>query len=87
MADINQGAAPKTSSNGNANLNPAGGGNSTVEVTDHQEELGSNLSEFDRLFGVGEDAYEQPTTTRKELWSYYLYYNGNRPGVITAGFH
>ena len=24
-----------------------------------------------------EDAYEQPTTTRKELWSYYLYYNGD----------
>lgn len=34
------------------------------------------LEEYERLFGV-EDAYEQPTTTRKELWSYYLYYNGD----------
>jgi hypothetical protein len=34
------------------------------------------LEEYERLFGVDEDAYEQPTTTRKELWSYYLYYNG-----------
>lgn len=32
--------------------------------------------EYERLFGVDEDAYDQPTTTRKELWSYYLYYNG-----------
>lgn len=35
------------------------------------------LQEYERLFGVDEDAYEQPTTTRKELWSYYLYYNGS----------
>ncbi|KAJ6033625.1 hypothetical protein N7444_011396 [Penicillium canescens] len=35
------------------------------------------LEEYERLFGVDEDAYEQPTTTRKELWSYYLYYNGD----------
>lgn len=34
------------------------------------------LEEYERLFGVDEDAYEQPTTTRKELWAYYLYYNG-----------
>lgn len=34
------------------------------------------LEEYERLFGVDEDAYEQPTTTRRELWSYYLYYNG-----------
>ncbi|KAK9850858.1 hypothetical protein MYU51_011459 [Penicillium brevicompactum] len=36
-----------------------------------------SLEEYERLFGVDEDAYEQPTTTRKELWSYYLYYNGD----------
>lgn len=36
----------------------------------------ATLEEYERLFGVDEDAYEQPTTTRKELWSYYLYYNG-----------
>lgn len=35
-----------------------------------------SLEEYVRLFAVDEDAYEQPTTTRKELWSYYLYYNG-----------
>ncbi|KAJ5594855.1 uncharacterized protein N7459_001063 [Penicillium hispanicum] len=35
------------------------------------------LAEYEQLFGVDEDAYEQPTTTRKELWSYYLYYNGD----------
>ncbi|KAJ5185324.1 Major facilitator superfamily domain general substrate transporter [Penicillium cf. griseofulvum] len=35
------------------------------------------LEEYERLFGVDEDSYEQPTTTRKELWSYYLYYNGD----------
>lgn len=35
------------------------------------------LEEYEQLFGVDEDAYEQPTTTRRELWSYYLYYNGD----------
>lgn len=34
------------------------------------------LEEYAQLFGADEDAYEQPTTTRTELWSYYLYYNG-----------
>lgn len=38
------------------------------------------LEEYERLFGVDEDAYEQPTTTRRELWSYYLYYNGESSG-------
>lgn len=38
----------------------------------------NTLEEYERLFGVDEDAYEQPTTTRKELWAYYLYYNGER---------
>ncbi|KAH8705353.1 hypothetical protein BGW36DRAFT_12219 [Talaromyces proteolyticus] len=32
---------------------------------------------FVHQFGVDEDAYEQPTTSRKELWAYYLYYNGD----------
>ncbi|CAG8016248.1 unnamed protein product [Penicillium olsonii] len=36
-----------------------------------------SLVEYERLFGVDEDAYDQPTTTRRELWSYYLYYNGD----------
>lgn len=42
--------------------------------------------EYERLFGVDEDAYEQPTTTRRELWSYYLYYNGKTPSCRTP-FH
>ncbi|PYH92605.1 hypothetical protein BO71DRAFT_329585 [Aspergillus ellipticus CBS 707.79] len=43
------------------------------------------VGEFERLFGT-EDTYEQPTTTRRELWSYYLYYNGDNgvgPGSYT----
>lgn len=40
-----------------------------------------SLEEYERLFGVDEDAYEQPTTSRKELWSYYLYYNGIKPSL------
>lgn len=32
--------------------------------------------EYDRLFGAEQDSFDAPTTTRKELWSYYLYYNG-----------
>lgn len=48
----------------------------TVEVTADRSQAHQTLEEYERLFGVDEDAYEQPTTTRKELWSYYLYYNG-----------
>ena len=33
----------------------------------------SNVEEYDRLFKTDEDAVQQPTTTRLELWSYYLY--------------
>ena len=36
-----------------------------------------NLERFKRLFGTDEDVFEQPTTSRKELWSYYAYYNGD----------
>lgn len=48
----------------------------TVDVTSAAQPH-PTLEEYERLFGVDEDAYEQPTTTRKELWSYYLYYNGD----------
>jgi hypothetical protein len=34
-----------------------------------------NLKQYEQLFGADEDAFDQPTTTRKELWSYYLDYN------------
>lgn len=52
--------------------------NAAVEVAATTTPQARNtLEEYERLFGVDEDAYEQPTTTRKELWAYYLYYNGN----------
>lgn len=46
-------------------------------------QLHPSLEEYERLFGVDEDAYEQPTTTRRELWSYYLYYNGRGTSLKT----
>lgn len=49
-----------------------------VEVTSPTSQPRHTLREYERLFGVDEEAYEQPTTTRKELWSYYLYYNGSQ---------
>lgn len=41
------------------------------------------LQKYEQLFGADEDAFEQSTTTRKELWSYYLYYNvsASLPGL------
>ena len=48
---------------------------STVQVTMPQQQLQPNRDEYERLFGVNELLDEQPTTTRRELWSYYLYYN------------
>lgn len=44
------------------------------------------LEEYKRLFAVDEDAYEQPTTTRRELWSYYLYYNGAASNCENCSF-
>ncbi|KAB8221373.1 autophagy-related protein Atg22B2 [Aspergillus novoparasiticus] len=41
-----------------------------------QQERLPPRDELDHLFRAEED-YDQPTTTRKELWSYYLYYNGD----------
>jgi len=40
-------------------------------------DIRENVEQYARLFGADEDAFDQPTTTRKELWSYYLYYNGD----------
>jgi hypothetical protein len=39
------------------------------------KQIKENLQAYEQLFGADEDAFDQPTTTRKELWSYYLYYN------------
>ncbi|KAE8366839.1 autophagy-related protein Atg22B2 [Aspergillus caelatus] len=48
----------------------------TVQGIVPQQERLPSRDELDHLFRAKED-YEQPTTTRKELWSYYLYYNGD----------
>ena len=42
-----------------------------------KKEIKENLAKYEQLFGADEDAFVQPTTSRKELWSYYLYYNGD----------
>lgn len=42
------------------------------------KQIKENLIKYEQLFGADEDAFDQPTTTRKELWSYYLYYNVNQ---------
>ncbi|KNG87691.1 autophagy-related protein Atg22B2 [Aspergillus nomiae NRRL 13137] len=49
--------------------------NVTVQGIVPQQER-PRRDELDHLFRAEED-YDQPTTTRKELWSYYLYYNGD----------
>lgn len=46
-------------------------------VTDKKTEIRHNVERYAQLFGADEDAFDQPTTSRKELWSYYLYYNGD----------
>ncbi|KAF4635583.1 hypothetical protein G7Y89_g2510 [Cudoniella acicularis] len=51
-------------------------GSSDVDET-KTKQLQENLQKYEQLFGADEDAFDQPTTTRKELWSYYLYYNGD----------
>ncbi|KAF7166956.1 hypothetical protein CNMCM6106_002571 [Aspergillus hiratsukae] len=50
---------------------------SNTKATITAQEVQSTRDDFERLFGVDEQLYEQPTTTRRELWSYYLYYNGD----------
>jgi hypothetical protein len=50
-----------------------------IELTDENDlkakQIRENLEKYEQLFGADEDAFDQPTTSRKELWSYYLYYN------------
>lgn len=48
----------------------------TVRVTEPQQQSQYTREEYERLFGANDFSDEQPTTTRRELWSYYLYYNG-----------
>lgn len=49
---------------------------SSVPVKVPQQQPHQAQEEYDRLFGADDISDEQPTTTRRELWSYYLYYNG-----------
>ena len=48
----------------------------TVQATMTQQQSRRSQDDYARLFGAGESPDDQPTTTRRELWSYYLYYNG-----------
>ncbi len=51
------------------------------------KEIKENLEKYEQLFGADEDAFDQPTTTRKELWSYYLYYNvSSKTGCGDLGY-
>jgi hypothetical protein len=58
---------------------------SNVEDT-KSKQIKENLQKYEQLFGADEDAFEQPTTTRKELWSYYLYYNVSPDVPRAAGY-
>ncbi|KAL2813172.1 autophagy-related protein 22-like protein [Aspergillus granulosus] len=40
------------------------------------EQTQADQEEYEHLFRA-EDSHDAPTTTRRELWSYYLYYNGD----------
>jgi hypothetical protein len=39
------------------------------------ERIKKTLEDYEKVFGIDEDAFDQPTTTRWELWSFYLYCN------------
>ncbi|KAF7587057.1 hypothetical protein BBP40_007814 [Aspergillus hancockii] len=69
-----------SSTTGNVNSGclpiPTGKADATVQGMAAQPEQLPPRNEIDQLFRAGED-YDQPTTTRRELWSYYLYYNGD----------
>ena len=51
--------------------------------SDSEQDIRENLDRYERLFGTDEDAIQQPTTTKRELWAYYLYYNGRWWRLIT----
>lgn len=69
----------------NEEQTPKSGGAVEVAAATTTQARNTTLEEYERLFAVDEDAYEQPTTTRKELWSYYLYYNGK--GAADLSYH
>lgn len=56
----------------------------TVKETMPQQPTQPNRDEYERLFGIDDFLDEQPTTSRRELWSYYLYYNGEATSKISV---
>lgn len=78
MSDIEEQPAPRSS--GTRSPSPSNKSGTTAEVTTpdqgDQEQLLQDLEDFEHLVAVDEDSFDQPTTNRKELWAYYLYYNG-----------
>lgn len=71
---------------GNASPNsahsPTGKATTTTTTTTASPEGDHEDTEYERLFGTSELG-DQPPTTRRELWSYYLYYNGISPPTIS----
>jgi hypothetical protein len=64
----------------NGTMDESNGGLDSKHVTtdtDESKKKEKNLRSMSKLFRADEDAFVQPTTTRKELWSYYLYYKVN----------
>ena len=57
------------------NLDACHSSSSSKTTPTVQEQPQPNRDEYERLFGADELLDKQPTTTRRELWSYYLYYN------------
>lgn len=50
-------------------------GDETIPDEAKADRIKKNLDKYQKLFGIDEDTSDQPTTTRKELWSYYLFCN------------
>ncbi|KAL5357682.1 autophagy-related protein 22-like protein [Aspergillus floccosus] len=75
MSDPIQGSSQETAPDGS----PKTDGHipeSSTKTTRPKASENVTSDEIDQLFRA-EATFEQPTTTRKELWSYYLYYNGD----------
>ncbi|APA15368.1 hypothetical protein sscle_14g101380 [Sclerotinia sclerotiorum 1980 UF-70] len=71
------------SRNGSHNIR-ANGDETKLDDT-KTDRIKDSLDKYEKLFGIDEESSNQPTTTRRELWSYYLYYNGNN-GVGPANY-
>ncbi|GES58566.1 autophagy-related protein Atg22B2 [Aspergillus terreus] len=84
MSDPIQGSSQEIAPDGNTKTDGHIPESSTKITHSKAPEIVTS-DEIDHLFR-SEATFEQPTTTRKELWSYYLYYNGDNgvgPGSYT----